>query len=200
MDKRTTANRLAEARNSIGVKKNGTNAFAKYNYYQIEDIYSEAKTILHNVGLTTTENVDVFAVEGVIYKKFKLDVISTDDSTDILTFTAVTEPAVLKGAQAPQMAGADITYMTKYLYGLALMLNDSTNDPDAINDHKETHVSKKTLSRAEIQSKIKDLSQDKQEQYMKELMDKDGRATPLAVTYWKNDFLNEVAKKEGWVG
>lgn len=195
---KTAAKRLAEARKIIGVKKNGTNAFAKYNYYRIEDIYNEAKDILDSVGLATTENSDVFAVEGVLYKKFYLDVINVDDPSDKMTFSAITEPAVLKGAQAPQMAGADITYMTKYLYGLALMLDDSSNDPDATNSHSEDAV-KKSMTRAEMQAKVKELPKNKLDAYMKELMERDGRTTPLSVTYWRQEFLSDVARREGWI-
>ena len=195
---KTAAKRLAEARNLVNVKKNGQNAFAKYKYYQIEDIYDAAKDVLRDVGLVTIENVDVFSVEGIVYKKFTLDVVNTDNSSDKLTFSAVTEPAVLKGAQAPQMAGADITYMTKYLYGLALMLDDSSNDPDANNTHDET-AKKRTMSRTEIQAKVKELSKDKLDAYSAEYATREGKPSVVPIMYWKQDFLNEVATREGWI-
>lgn len=195
----TVGQRLAVARTQIGIKKTGTNAFAKYSYYQIDEIYSEAKGVFKDLGIMTVERVEPLALEGKIYLKFFLDVINTDDMSDKITFETITEPNGMKGAQAAQEAGSTITYMTKYLYGLALMIDDGKSDPDATNDHKETSVVKKTLSRQEIQTKVKALPADKQDAYMKELMARDGRTTPLSVTYWKQDFLNDVAKREGWL-
>lgn len=194
----TIGKKLSLARTLVGIKKTGTNAFAKYSYYQIDEIYSEAKGVFKELGIVTVERNDIFSLEGRIYMKFFLDVINADDMSDKITFETITEPNAMKGAQACQEAGSTITYMTKYLYGLALMIDDGKSDPDANNTHKESEVVKKSLTRAEIQAKIRELTQAKQENYMKELMEKDGRTTPLSVTYWKSDFLNDIAKREGW--
>ena len=196
---KTIGAKLAEARTMVGIKKTGTNAFAKYSYYQIDEIYSEAKGVFKDLGIMTVERVEPMSLEGKIYLKFFLDVINTDDMSDKITFETITEPNGMKGAQAAQEAGSTITYMSKYLYGLALMIDDGKSDPDATNDHKETSVTKKSLTRVEIQAKVKELPQAKQEAYMKEVMAKDGRTTPLSITYWKSDFLNDVAQREGWI-
>ncbi|MGL5803167.1 MAG: ERF family protein [Cetobacterium sp.] len=196
---KTVGAKLAEARTLVGIKKTGTNAFAKYSYYQIDEIYSEAKGVFKDLGIMTVERVEPMALEGKIYLKFFLDVINTDDMSDKITFETITEPNGMKGAQAAQEAGSTITYMSKYLYGLALMIDDGKSDPDATNTHKDSDVVKKSLTRQEIQAKIKELPQAKQETYMKELMEKDRRTTPLSITYWKQDFLNDVAKREGWL-
>ncbi|MGL5711626.1 MAG: ERF family protein [Paraclostridium sp.] len=195
---KTIGQRLAEARTMVGIKKTGTNAFAKYSYYQIDEIYSEAKGVFKDLGIMTVERVEPMALEGKIYLKFLLDVINTDDMSDKITFETITEPNAMKGAQACQEAGSTITYMSKYLYGLALMIDDGKSDPDATNDHKGP-APKKSLTRAEIQAKVKELSKDAQESYMKKLMEREGRTTPLSVTYWKQDFLNEIAKEQGWL-
>lgn len=195
----TVGQRLAVARTQIGIKKTGTNAFAKYSYYQIDEIYSEAKGVFKDLGIMTVERVEPLALEGKIYLKFFLDVINTDDMSDKITFETITEPNGMKGAQAAQEAGSTITYMTKYLYGLALMIDDGKSDPDATNTHSETNIVRKSLTRAEIQAKIKELPSDKQNEYMKRLMERDGRTTPLSVTYWKSDFLNDIAKEQGWI-
>lgn len=194
----TIGKKLAEARIKVGVKKTGTNAFAKYSYYQIDEIYSEAKKVFDELGIVTVERTEAFALEGKIFLKFLLDVINTDDMNDKITFETITEPNTMKGAQPAQEAGSSITYMTKYLYGLALMIDDGKSDPDLNNDHT-TDVPKKTLTRAEMQAKVKELPKTKLDVYMKELMERDGRTTPLSPTYWKQDFLNEVSRREGWI-
>lgn len=78
------------------------------------------------------------------------------------------------------------------------MIDDGKSDPDLNNDHT-TDVPKKTLTRAEMQAKVKELPKAKLDSYMKELMEREGRTTPLSPTYWKQDFLNDVAKREGWL-
>lgn len=194
----TVGQRLAQARTQIGIKKTGTNAFGKYGYYQIDVIYSEAKAVFKELGIMTVERVDVLEIAGKIYQKFFLDVINVEDMSDKITFEAITEPNAMKGAQAAQEAGSTITYMSKYLYGLALMIDDGKSDPDMNNDHKGP-APKKTLSRAEIQDKIKTLPEEKQLAYGQEYMSKEGKTSLVSVTYWKSDFLNDVAKLEGWV-
>lgn len=194
----TIGKKLAEARIKVGVKKTGTNAFAKYSYYQIDEIYSEAKNVFNELGIVTVERTEAFSLEGKIFLKFLLDVINVDDMSDKITFETITEPNTMKGAQPAQEAGSSITYMTKYLYGLALMIDDGKSDPDLNNDHK-ADVPKKTLTRAEMQAKVKELPKAKLDSYMKELMEREGRTTPLSPTYWKQDFLNDVAKREGWL-
>lgn len=197
--RKTIATKLAEARTKIGIKKTGSNSFAKYGYYQIDVIYSEAKGVFAELGILTNVRTDIFAVGDKIYQKFYLDVINADRLEEKVTFEAITEPNAMKGAQACQEAGSTITYMSKYLYGLALMIDDGKSDPDANNTHTEKTVIKKSLSRTEIQNRIKELTQDEQGDLMKQYMEKEGRTAPIAVTYWKQDFLNEVARDKGWV-
>lgn len=193
----TIAKKLAEARTKIGVKKTGKNAFAKYNYYQIDEIYAEAKSVFNDLGIMTVERSDVFSVEGKIYMKFSLDVINTDDVNDKLTFESITEPNTMKGAQPAQEAGSTITYMTKYLYGLALMIDDGKTDPDLNNDHKDV-APKKTLSRSEIIERVKNLPEKELSEYVNEYNTGNVRKV-TDPTYWRQDFLNQIAGEKGWI-
>lgn len=199
MERTTIAKKLAEARTKIGIKKTGTNAFAKYGYYQIDVIYSEAKGVFAELGIMTNIRTDIFAVGEKIYQKFFLDVINTDDMSDKLTFETITEPNGMKGAQACQEAGSTITYMTKYLYGLALMIDDGKSDPDANNDHKDPSPAKKSLTRTEIIAKINEMDSTKKNELMKRYMEVEGKTAPVQPTYFKQTFLNEIAREQGWV-
>lgn len=201
------AQKLKEARVKVEVIKTGNNSFGKYSFYQIDVIYAEAKKIFEELGIVTTVKTDMFALEGKVFKKFTLDVINSDNMEEKLTFDVIAEPNQLKGAQQAQEAGSDITYNVKYLFGLALMLDDGKSDSDATNTHgktatttpKDTFTPKSSgLSRTDIQNKIKSLSQDEQTKLGEEYMAKEGKTTPVAITYWKQDFLNEVSKRKGW--
>ncbi|MGL4998137.1 MAG: ERF family protein [Cetobacterium sp.] len=195
----TIAKKLAEARTRIGIKKTGSNSFAKYGYYQIDVIYAEAKGLFQEIGIVTNVRTDIFQVGEKIYQKFFLDVINTDSLDEKITFEAITEPNAMKGAQPCQEAGSTITYMSKYLYGLALMIDDGRSDPDAINDHKTASPKKTSLSRVEIQNKIKELPEEVRSSLMKEYMELEGKTTPVSETYWKQVFLMEVAKRQEWI-
>lgn len=199
MERRTIASKLAEARTLIGIKKTGTNAFAKYSYYQIDEIYSEAKGIFKDLGIMTVERVEAFSLEGKIYMKFLLDIINTDDMIDKITFEAITEPNGMKGAQPAQEAGSTITYMSKYLYGLALMIDDGKSDPDANNDHKDPSPIKKSLTRTEIINKINELEPTTKNELIKRYMEAEGKTSPVQPTYFKQPFLVEIAKERGWI-
>jgi len=49
--------KLAKARNSIWVKKTWKNSYAKYNYYELNEIYTQAKKVFDEVWLATFFNL-----------------------------------------------------------------------------------------------------------------------------------------------
>lgn len=197
----TLGQKLAEARTTISITKTGTNAFGKYGYYQIDVIYAEAKEIFEKLGIYTIENVDMFEVAGMPYMKFSLDVVNTEDRTDRETFSAITQMNTMKGAQPAQEAGSTITYMTKYLYGLALMIDDGKSDPDANNTHKEEDIVRHTaktpasapapLMFTDLKARFAGLSQAKKDEYVK----KYSIGNPAFPTKAN---LDMVAKDEKW--
>lgn len=196
MEKKTIASKLAEARSRIGIKKTGTNAFAKYSYYQIDVIYAESKDIFNELGIMTVERVDLFDIGGNLYQKFFLDIINTDDMNDKITFEVITEPNTMKGAQPAQEAGSTITYATKYLYGLALMIDDGKSDPDANNTHNEKDLSpKKNVTRTE---KI-NLANAKGTEAITKFIEEYNKTSEVKLNdktmYWKNEILDEFLSK-----
>lgn len=50
--------KLAEIRKSISVKKTGYNSFGKYNYYEIDEIYSQAKKLFAEYQIFTAFSLE----------------------------------------------------------------------------------------------------------------------------------------------
>ncbi len=53
-NKLSLAQKLADIRAEVSITKNGRNDFGKYDYYQLDDIYSSIKKILASKGIFTT--------------------------------------------------------------------------------------------------------------------------------------------------
>ena len=184
--------KVAEARSIISIGKTGTNKFANFNYYQIDEIYAQAKEVFKDLGIVTIISSDYLGDSTI---KFTLDVMS-DDSDGKLSYSVITKlNEGMKGAQPAQEAGATITYATKYLYGLLLMIDDGKSDPDKNNDFGKGSQSK-VLTRTEIQDRVRALPADKFRMYADEVAAEKGK--PVDLKFWKNDKLLEISKKEGW--
>lgn len=184
--------KVAEARSIISIGKTGINKFANFNYYQIDEIYAQAKEVFKDLGIVTIVSSDYLGDSTI---KFTLDVMS-DDSDGKLSYSVITKlNEGMKGAQPAQEAGATITYATKYLYGLLLMIDDGKSDPDKNNDFGKGSQSK-VLTRTEIQDRVRALPADKFRMYADEVAAEKGK--PVDLKFWKNDKLLEIAKKEGW--
>ena len=184
--------KVAEARSIISIGKTGTNKFANFSYYQIDEIYAQAKEVFKDLGIVTIVSSDYLGDSTI---KFTLDVMS-DDSDGKLSYSVITKlNEGMKGAQPAQEAGATITYATKYLYGLLLMIDDGKSDPDKNNDFGKGSQSK-VLTRTEIQDRVRTLPADKFRMYADEVAADKGK--PVDLKFWKNDKLLEIAKKEGW--
>lgn len=184
--------KVAEARSIISIGKTGTNKFANFNYYQIDEIYAQAKEVFKDLGIVTIVSSDYLGDSTI---KFTLDIMS-DDSDGKLSYSVITKlNEGMKGAQPAQEAGATITYATKYLYGLLLMIDDGKSDPDKNNDFGKGSQSK-VLTRTEIQDRVRTLPADKFRMYADEVAAEKGK--PVDLKFWKNDKLLEIAKKEGW--
>ena len=188
--------KIAEARSIISIGKTGVNKFANFNYYQVDEIYAQAKEVFKDLGLVTVVSSDYLGDSTI---KFTLEVFC-EDSEKSLSYSVITKlNEGMKGAQPAQEAGAAITYATKYLYGLLLMIDDGKSDPDKNNDFGKSssnNTYNKALTRTEIQEKIKALPADKFRMYADEVAAEKGK--PVDLKFWKNDKLLEIAKKEGW--
>jgi len=149
--------KIAEARTKISVKKNGHNSHGNYKYYQLNDIYTEARKVFQELGLMTVfnmhkekEQVELTYKYNTYVNKEKvvnfkdvstplyvctLDVINTEKPDEKVTFSMEIPYSQQDGASFAQSLGGTSTYATKYLF-LALLMLDDTQDDDSTNEHK----------------------------------------------------------------
>ena len=134
MEKMNLYRKLAKIRAETTVSKTGFNKFGKYHYYEIDNIYTEAKKLFDKYGIFTTFTLE-YSNETSMYLGI-LDVYDCDSSETIKT--RIDSPTnEMKGASACQQVGSNVTYQCKYLYMSLLMLDDGANDPDFKNTHNK---------------------------------------------------------------
>lgn len=162
--------KLAQIRTEISITKNGRNNFGGYDYYQIEDIYVTAKSILKEHGIFTSFNQEhlgagtdiskpvmekgqvVCDINGnATYESVTLPLIKSIltvhdvDSEETIVFSNISNMNDSKGTQPAQNAGANVTYQSKYAYLTLLMLDDGAEDPDMTNNHGKQKKSVKSI-------------------------------------------------------
>lgn len=100
-------------------KKSGKNMQLSFKYFELDDIVPIATKIFEEVGLISI--VSFFDGKAV------MNIIDTDDTTGLITFTAPFKPiepivsnAGKQVTNEMQALGSSITYMRRYLYMIAL--------------------------------------------------------------------------------
>ena len=110
---------------SLPIKKSGFNSFAKYNYFELGDFLPSLNKINNELGLlcqfSHTES------------GYSLLVVNSDNPEEKIIFTSRHVEAGIKGAQAIQNLGGEITYQRRYLYTLAFEVVEG----DAIDAQKQ---------------------------------------------------------------
>lgn len=92
----------------FNLKKGGKNAFAGFNYYQLDDFIPALNQLMLQYGITTRFNI----VNGIA----TLTVIDMDKVEDFVVFESPIASADIKGSTPIQCLGSIHTYMKRYLY------------------------------------------------------------------------------------
>lgn len=133
-EKKNLYQKLAEIRKNISVKKKGHNSFGNYDYYQIDDIYAEAKKLFYDYNIFTIFSL---TYNGETNHYRAILVIIDGDSPESKFSMVIDSPLNdLKSGTASQKIGSNNTYQSKYLYMDLLMLDDGSADPDLKNKHE----------------------------------------------------------------
>ena len=90
------------------LKKSGKNPFAKYEYFELQDIIPTINKLMEKHKTTSVMSYDK---EMAILK-----IINSEKPDEVMTFTCPVEMAILKGCHNTQNLGATITYIRRYLY------------------------------------------------------------------------------------
>lgn len=125
--------KLTEIREKISVKKTGFNAFGKYNYYEIDEIYRQSKKLFLEYSIFT--QFSLLFEPTINQYRATLIVIDADSPDDKFCMSIDSPLNVLKGS-ASQQVGSNNTYQSKYLYMDLLMLDDGKHDPDKTEKHE----------------------------------------------------------------
>ncbi len=110
------------------IKKSGKNAFAGYNYYELQDFLPVINVIARELKFLPVVS---FTAELATMK-----IIDVEEPTHVIEFTSPMGSAQLKGCHEVQNIGAVESYQRRYLYQTAFEIVehdalDSTMNPDS---------------------------------------------------------------------
>ena len=116
-------------------KKTGYNKFAGYSYFELPDFIPDVIGLCRELKITP-----VFKVKN---GNANLKFINTEAPEENVTFKAPFGGCQLKGCHEAQNVGASITYMRRYLWGMALEMveNDAIDCSEPVKNEKQKSYS-----------------------------------------------------------
>lgn len=127
--------RLGRIQRALKAPKDQVNNFGKYRYRKAEDILESAKPLLEKDNLTLLINDDIKEVAG---KWFLIATVTlyAADGKEIASSHAFAEMCAHAGMSAEQSTGAASSYARKYALSGLFAIDDSKDDPDAMEQPK----------------------------------------------------------------
>ena len=148
------------------VKKSGVNRFAKFKYFELDDIVPPATQIGNEIGLVT-----LFSFNDVAC----LTVVNTDKPDEKEVFVSPIRPLSIISAEGKnkmnelQGLGSEQTYQRRYLYMMYLDIVENDSVDATIGDDEENIESPATNNRP--------ATVEKRESVKKELINENGKMT-----------------------
>jgi hypothetical protein len=174
--------KLAVARSMFlknGAKKTGTNNYAEFKYFTLEDIIPVKQAIFNEVGL-----VDLVTFEN---DRATLALINIDSPEEYIEFMSPLREDESLIKNPIQKLGAIETYVRRYLYLLMLdIVEADAIDELAGKEDKPTKVPKKATKPATTEER---------QETKKELINEDGEATDTQIKAIKNG-LKKLKEKD----
>ncbi len=132
----TPAEALAKVQTSLVARKDAYNDFGRYKYRSCESILAAVKPLLAAFGLRVSLTDEIVAVNDRVY--IKTTCIVSDGTGQVVdkTVAYAREELAKKGMDASQCTGSASSYARKYALCGMFAIDDSSTDPDAVNDHK----------------------------------------------------------------
>ena len=126
------------------LKKSGKNTFAKYEYYELQDILPTINELL-------LEN-KLFSQITFNSELATLKVVNIEKPEEVIEFTSPMAEAALKGCHPIQNIGAVETYQRRYLYMTALEIveHDALDSVQGKEDNKGSNKPAGGISEAQI--------------------------------------------------
>lgn len=144
-----------ELKNNTSLKKSGYNPNGRFNYYELQDFLPAVLDLmgkyrmLSNFSMTATEaTLTILDAEGSEEVKFTSPILQIPTFEQLTQYELSDNPAMKKKTMflllttAVQAAGAQITYMRRYLYMMALEIveNDVFDAQQQNNTEKDTVI------------------------------------------------------------
>ena len=170
---------------NANVKKSGVNRFAKFKYFELEDIVPPATQIGNEIGLVT-----LFSFNDVAC----LTVVNTDKPDEKEVFISPIRPLSIISAEGKnkmnelQGLGSEQTYQRRYLYMMYLDIVENDAVDATIGDDEES-------SETPAQP-TKPATPEKRESVKKELIDENGKMTQTQVKSIKTGLEQLIDKDE----
>ena len=155
------------------VSKSGKNLYAKFVYFELEDIVPVATDIFAKIGLVL--------IESVTFEKVTATLVNIDKPEEFIVFEApAKDPQIEDGTKmsAIQGLGAYITYQRRYLYMLVLDIVEA--------DPVDATIGMGEEPKKEAPKSNKPATPEQREEVKKELINEDGEATEVQVKSIKN--------------
>lgn len=169
----TAMQRLARAREefaAMNVKKTGVNRHLEYKYFTLGDILPPARTVLNKYGLfpifSATQDTAIMSIYS----------IESDNPADCVTISIPFDPGEgNRATSAPQAIGAAVTYLRRYLYIIALEIEEE----DALDEG---------LGVAEKPKSQRPATPEKKAEVVETLLNPDNQAPETLITSLKKKF------------
>lgn len=137
-------------------KKDNYNGFGKYNYRNIENILTDLKPLLKEIGCVIIFNEEL---DGQCdYLKVTCTLQRSDGSSMIKNTSIVKIDTQLKGMSQSQMTGSAITYGRKYCLCGLLAIDDGSQDPDSLDNRPQQTYSQDITEKINACSTLSELS------------------------------------------
>lgn len=130
--------RLSKIQRALKAPKDQRNNFGKFNYRKASDILQAVKPLLEEDNLTILLNDEIKEISGKHYLVATVGLYD-DEGKEIAKTSAYAEMGAHAGMSSEQATGSASSYARKYALCGLLAIDDSTDDPDAI-EHKPEQV------------------------------------------------------------
>ena len=121
--------KLSAMQVELNAPKGQFNAFGKYKYRSLEDIYEGLKKLINKYAVTVVVDNELEVIGGIIFRKSiaTLSDCESDDEIKVQTFTQ--ESLQKKGMSSEQCSGSTMSYSDKYCLNKLFCIDDN-KDPD----------------------------------------------------------------------
>lgn len=130
--------KLTNIQCELKAKKGQFNAFGKYKYRSLEDIYESLKPLLQEHNCCLVINNDLEIVNNILFRKSTAKLIDNESGEHLDVHTYTQEAISKKGMSPEQCSGSTASYSDKYCLNKMFCIDDN-KDPDTMDNSERKH-------------------------------------------------------------